>query len=165
MAKLNRTCSVCKKNYSYCPTCAADLNKPTWMAMFCSKNCREIYNTSVDYKREILSRENAFDILNGLDLSYMDKLPENFKVVLNEILKTDDEVKEEKIEEIIIDNNIVSEMVVEEPYEKEEVEKETIKEQTMNNNGVFKNEFVKGEHPKNKKKNYNKRPIEKVDNE
>lgn len=38
----NRTCFLCGKKYSYCPTCSKDKLKPTWYAMFCSEECHDV---------------------------------------------------------------------------------------------------------------------------
>lgn len=104
MAKLNRTCAICHKKYSYCPTCGSDLHKPTWLAVFCCENCKDLYNVINDYGHKSLSKEEAFCKLNTLDLSCINELPDNFKQILNEILdecnvgETSMELKEENIE-------------------------------------------------------------------
>lgn len=41
----NRTCKVCGTKYNYCPTCKNDITKPSWMNMFCSSNCYNIFMT------------------------------------------------------------------------------------------------------------------------
>lgn len=109
MAKLNRTCGICRKKYSYCPSCAVDENKPTWMSIFCSENCRKLYNIIINYDSNIISKEDAFTKVNSLDLSCANQLPENFKVLLNEIVLVEIAEKEEKIteefaEELTIEN-------------------------------------------------------------
>ena len=107
MAKLNRTCGICKTKYSYCPTCAADAHKPTWMAVFCSENCKDLYDVINDYKYEKLNKEKAHQRLNDLDLSSTSKLPENFKLIVDEILTKEKQIEmnmSENIEEKISDN-------------------------------------------------------------
>ena len=42
MAKSNRVCFLCKNSYSYCPTCNADINKPSWYALWCGDVCKEL---------------------------------------------------------------------------------------------------------------------------
>ena len=128
MAKLNRTCGICRKKYSYCPSCAADANKPTWLAIFCCENCRDLYNVINDYRYKSLSKEDALKKLNILDLSCRGELPENFKQTLDEIF-----YKECNIEEI-----------TEEPIKQEE--------HTIKNEDV-----VEERKPKSRKRNYTKR--------
>lgn len=81
-----RICSICRKNYHYCPQCAVDANKPTWMFIFCSENCRSFYNVLNDYRYKLLSRKEAYDKLKELDLSCTDKLILDFKQIFDEIL-------------------------------------------------------------------------------
>lgn len=102
MAKVNRTCIVCHKKYSYCGTCAADINKPTWMAVFCCENCRTLYNTINDYRRGSLSKEKAADILNKLDHSSAEELPKNFKESFDEIMANKEVTEEPVVEEIVV---------------------------------------------------------------
>ena len=86
MAKLNRECIICRHRYSFCPTCAADANKPTWMTIFCGENCKDIYTTLDGYRDNRLSKEDAKEILNKLDLSPIEKLPKNFQDIFSELM-------------------------------------------------------------------------------
>lgn len=97
MAKLNRTCGICRKKYSYCPSCAADAKKPTWMAIFCSENCRELYNVLNDYDNKHLSEEEAFILLNNLDLSCSKELPGYYKPIFDRIFNSVKEKEEQEL--------------------------------------------------------------------
>nr|WP_270248912.1 hypothetical protein [Coprococcus catus] len=100
MAKLNRKCIICGTRYSYCPHCSEDANKPTWMAIFCGENCKDIYTTLDDFRDGRISREDAQIVLNGLDLSPIEKLPKNFQEIFNEIIvKKDIEAMAETVED------------------------------------------------------------------
>lgn len=100
MAKLNRKCIICGTRYSYCPHCSEDANKPTWMAIFCGENCKDIYTTLDDFRDGRISREDAQTVLNGLDLSPIEKLPKNFQEIFNEIIvKKDIEAMDETVED------------------------------------------------------------------
>lgn len=37
-----RTCHVCGKKYSYCPSCPKDAGKESWHTLFCTDQCMEI---------------------------------------------------------------------------------------------------------------------------
>lgn len=96
MAKLNRKCIICGTRYSYCPYCSEDTNKPTWMAIFCGENCKDIYTTLDDFRDGRISKEDAQTVLNGLDLYPIEKLPKNFQEIFNEIIvKKDIETMDE----------------------------------------------------------------------
>lgn len=76
----NRKCCICNRIYSFCPNgCSEDKNKPTWMAVFDSENCREIYYTCVNATvGSSLSKSEAKKRLKKLDLSNV----ENFNPIV-----------------------------------------------------------------------------------
>lgn len=50
MAKINRKCTICGNEYSFCEYgCTKDLSKPEWTALFDSNNCRDIYYACTNY--------------------------------------------------------------------------------------------------------------------
>ena len=141
MAKLNRTCGICRKKYSYCPSCAADANKPTWLAIFCCENCRDLYNVINDYEYKHLTKKEALDKLNNLDLSNVEALPGSLKQVFDEILKQEKEelfVESSNIEEAI---EVVEEKIIEKEIVVEEqpkVRKRSNNKKTIVNNNLIK---------------------------
>ena len=155
MAKLNRICTICHKKYSYCPTCASDLNRPTWLAVFCCDNCKDLYNVINDYRYKSLTKEQAFCKLNTLDLSCVNELPDNFKQILNEILNKGCDTTDEVIVEPVVDEPIVE--VVE--VESVEQEIQTIKDEIIEDE-VVENEITEErKYKKAKKRNYNRKDI------
>lgn len=70
MVKNNKTCILCKKKYSYCSNCAEFDNLPYWMTCYCSKNCKEIFDTLSAYNMNQLTKEEAKFCLDKCDLSY-----------------------------------------------------------------------------------------------
>lgn len=67
----NRKCVICNKIYSYCSNgCSEDRDKPTYMAVFDSENCRDIYYTCVNATvGHALTKAEAKKRLKKLDLS------------------------------------------------------------------------------------------------
>lgn len=145
MAKLNRTCGICKTKYSYCPTCAADAHKPTWMAVFCSENCREIYNVLDDCRYRSLSKKEAYERLSVVDLSCTDKLPGYFKETLDEIL----EEEKVNVEEVISEEIITTPLVIEEAFEEKNI---VIKEQSVEEIAIKDEVIEEIKKPRPKKK-------------
>lgn len=145
MAKLNRTCGICKTKYSYCPTCAADAHKPTWMAVFCSENCREIYNVLDDCRYRSLSKKEAYERLSVVDLSCTDKLPGYFKETLDEIL----EEEKVNVEEVISEEIITTPVVIEEAFEEKNI---VIKEQSVEEIAIKDEVIEEIKKPRPKKK-------------
>lgn len=83
--KNNKTCAVCHGEYSYCPNCKKDENKPTWMFVFCSENCHDIYKITSAYGRKDIIAKEAKDRLDKLDLSKLANFGESYKKVISEI--------------------------------------------------------------------------------
>lgn len=149
MAKLNRTCGICKTKYSYCPTCAADAHRPTWMAVFCSENCKKIYDVLDECRYRSLPKKEAFDRLSVVDLSCADMLPGYFKETLNEILE---EGKEKAmVEEVISKEIITTPVIIEETFEDKNVviEEQPIEETAIKDEVI---EEIKKPRPKKKAK-------------
>ena len=143
MAKLNRTCGICRKKYSYCPSCAVDANKPTWMAIFCCDNCRDIYNAINDYEYKLLSKEEAFDKLSKLDLSCKNELPKDFRKTLDEIMEEIVEksvcIEKQSENEELVEEKIVNEKAIEK-QESVKVKKRNTNKKTDSTNNIIDNE-------------------------
>ena len=116
MAKNNKICVCDGTRYSYCNTCSADNSKPSWMNMFCSENCKNLFQAATDYYAGELTPSKAKAIVENADLSNKD----NFKP---SIVKFIDELSSVKAEEIV---DTVSE-VVEAPETKENASIEEVK--------------------------------------
>ena len=86
MNKNNRTCVICGKEYRFCYSCNTK-NKPTWLASFCDKNCREIYHICVDFDAGKLSKEDAMGRLSKCDLSDFNNYTASTKEIIKRIQK------------------------------------------------------------------------------
>ncbi len=67
--KNNRTCIVCGSQYSYCPSCSEDRNKENWYAIYCSNNCKLIFEAASDFLSNDISKEEAKEKFEQCDLS------------------------------------------------------------------------------------------------
>lgn len=95
--KNNKTCAVCHGEYLYCPSCKKDKDKPTWMFVFCSENCHDIYETLHTYGDKGMTAKQAKDKLDKLDLSKLDNFGESYKKLISEINDATKVVKEKKV--------------------------------------------------------------------
>ncbi len=86
--KNNRTCCLCSKEYRYCPSCGEDKFKPTYLASFCSENCKNIYTICVNYNSNKITRAEAKKQLAKCDISDFDKYTDSTKRIITEINKT-----------------------------------------------------------------------------
>lgn len=100
MKKNNKTCIVCGEKYTYCNSCEAFYNLPTWMAIFHNENCKDLFTITSDYLSNTLDKDEAIERLNKCDLSYKDKLHKEILKAVNEL--TDVEIKAEVIEKVEI---------------------------------------------------------------
>lgn len=88
----NRKCYCCGKIYTYCPSCAEDVNKPAWMALYDNDNCQTIWFAIADYKQGVINKDEAKKILEKCDLSDNKNFEKKIIDGLDEILA------EEKVE-------------------------------------------------------------------
>lgn len=89
MAKqIKRNCIVCGKEYTYCPICEDDAAKPSWMLIFDSKDCHDIFDAVTGYKDGIYNKEYAKDIISNCELE-MNRYSDDITKVLKELTKKD----------------------------------------------------------------------------
>ena len=68
--KNNRKCILCGTEYSYCGSgCRGDAGKPTWMKLYCSDNCRNIFTALNNYNFNLIDKTQAHELLAACDLS------------------------------------------------------------------------------------------------
>ena len=87
MAK-DRKCIVCpdKHIYKYCSHCAGYNSKETWRYLYCSQNCRGIYNIATDFSRGKILGLEAKRELEKYDLSDLEFFNSTIKNEIEEIL-------------------------------------------------------------------------------
>ena len=111
--KNNRKCICCSTEYRYCNSCQEDRNKEPWHAIYCSENCKKLFHAASGYHAQTATIEEVRARFDECDLSYKDKLNENFIEAINAVygIKKEAEIKEE---ENVISANVELEPVVEE---------------------------------------------------
>lgn len=96
MSKI-RECIVGKNHrYSYCPNCAKDKDKPTWMFIYCSERCKSIDETVAAYTMGDITETEAKERLEKIDtdIEYRDL---DLKDTVNKILGKKSEEKKETV--------------------------------------------------------------------
>lgn len=86
MAKNNRTCCVCGKEYSYCPTCTKDLDRPEWMIVYCSENCKKVYEACAAFSMKQIDKKEAKIRLSKCDLSNKGHFSKVTQKIVSEIM-------------------------------------------------------------------------------
>lgn len=114
MGKFDRTCVVCGKHYEYCTNCDRFLNYPTFMTMYCSKECVDLFDILSRFEAGQTSKEDAQKVLQGMDQSKMKMLKNSMANSYKKIMTEDKSVKIEKESEPIkpeVDKQIAGETV------------------------------------------------------
>lgn len=84
--KKNRICLCCSHHYSYCNTCSHDANKPLWYSIYCSENCKNLFQAASDYFMDKMSKDEALKAIENADLSKKDKFSDGIKKFINEVM-------------------------------------------------------------------------------
>ena len=93
MEKLNRTCIICGKRYSYCNNCQRDAGKPTWYFIFDGQNCHDMYEVCVAYRDNVITQKEAYEKMSVLDTSKLKDFAEVTQAQIKEILSYKEETK------------------------------------------------------------------------
>lgn len=102
MIKDNKVCILCGKKYSFCNRCEEYDHLPRWMAIYCSENCKDIFNIISGYNMKLKTKEEAANALGKCNLSKKDQFNKACQGYINEILDT----KEETVQEPVVVNTI-----------------------------------------------------------
>ena len=94
MAKTNRKCIICGKDYYYCNVCnPEDANKPTWYFIFDDQNCHDIYEICTQYRDGEIDAKTAYEKISRLDISNIKDFYDSTRIQIEEILSKGKEVK------------------------------------------------------------------------
>ena len=84
-----RKCTVCGKQYKYCPKCLQYSNMEKWHIDYCGEQCRNTYLTINKYIFKHIDKETAKQFLEGNKISINSNILPKWKVYVEEILKTE----------------------------------------------------------------------------
>lgn len=89
MSRGDRKCLICQKAYRFCGNCANEENREdTWRNVFCSENCREIFNILSMQGNGHIESSEAKTKLAKLDLSKLEGFRDDFKKQIESINKS-----------------------------------------------------------------------------
>lgn len=97
----NRTCHLCGKKYSYCPSCNKDKMKPSWYALFCGEQCKDIDTVLVQYGTKKITPIKAAKALAELGANVMNIADADIKENIEAIFAASK--KEDKAEKAVKD--------------------------------------------------------------
>jgi hypothetical protein len=93
MAKTQRKCVMCGTVYEHCGHCGAA--PQLWKNIFCSENCRDIYDVLNKYDGKLITKEDGIERLKAFDLSVVPKFNDRFKALANELTPKKEVVKKQ----------------------------------------------------------------------
>jgi hypothetical protein len=108
----NATCAVCGNGYYLCIAC--NRNKTTWkpwMVIVDNENCYNVYDIVSKYIANDITKEEAKELLNQVDLSGLDGFRSLMKSKIKEILEIPAETSE--VKEVIEEITVIEEIAVE----------------------------------------------------
>lgn len=117
MIKNNKVCILCGERYSFCSRCEEFDHLPRWMAIYCSDNCKKIFDTISAYNMKLKTKKEAAKILKECDLSRKSEFKESCQKYIDEIL----DIKEESSQEVVVNTILGTEKsaeVITEPQNK-----------------------------------------------
>lgn len=88
-----RKCTICGKEYSYCPFCAQYKHLPKWMVGFDTENCKDISNIVANYRAEAIDKATAKDLLSYKDLTVLNGYNPFIEGIISEINGSDEEAQ------------------------------------------------------------------------
>ena len=104
MGKLNKICYVCNKSYKHCYSCPSDLNHPSWMEMFDTENCKNIFNILCKHGQKMITDEETRMQLKDCDLSQKEHFADNIIEHINKVFENSDIPCEEKVVEVVVED-------------------------------------------------------------
>lgn len=111
MGKFNRVCVLCGKEYKYCNDCREYDDQPAWKNIYCSENCRTLFNTAVDFKQNNLSLQDAYAKIKNCDLSKKAEMRKDIISIIDEIIEEYE--NEKKVSEVkpVVQKDVESKVV------------------------------------------------------
>lgn len=106
MAKKNRVCIVCGKEYEYCGNCSAHRNLETWHTIYHDSNCREVFNITSEYMTKMITKEEARKKYGKCDLSNKENFQKVILSAINEVCSYKKEKNVEKVAEKIVEKAV-----------------------------------------------------------
>ena len=92
-----RNCTVCGKQYNYCPKCLQYSNMEKWHISYCSEQCRNTYLIINKYAFKHIDKNQAKTLLEGNGISKDFTVLPKLKDFINDIFKEEEKKKVEKI--------------------------------------------------------------------
>ena len=101
--KINHWCIICGTGYHACDSCDSMKSFTPWRAIADTVDHYKIYVIIKQYKSNLITKEEARNMLLNIDLTGMENFKESVKNRLNEILKEEIPIRKQSKKKIIND--------------------------------------------------------------
>ena len=81
-----RNCTVCGKQYKYCPKCSQYKSMEKWHIEYCSDQCKNTYSIINKYAFKHIDKDQAKMLLEGNNITKKSSILPKWKEFVNEIL-------------------------------------------------------------------------------
>lgn len=98
--KNNATCSICGKAYHKCLSCKNEASLKPWKTYCCSSEHFKIFQVIRGFNTGVYTKDEAKEKLQAIDLSDLNKLRDNIKKQIKDIIKEDKKVEKIKSSEV-----------------------------------------------------------------
>lgn len=114
MGRRRRECYLCGETYNYCPTCSQDKMKPSWMSLFHSESCKDIFDICTRFNLKEISKSEAQKALGTCDLTNKSNFKSYVQSDLENIFVEEPKAKRSKkvTKEPAIENHKSHEVVI-----------------------------------------------------
>lgn len=82
-----RTCHICGKKYSYCPSCPKDKDKESWHTLFCSEQCMKVDGILSKHTYEKISTHKAAKQLLAVEADKLAIADADIKAAIDGIIE------------------------------------------------------------------------------
>ena len=98
--KHERTCIVDGTKYEYCSHCGEFDSTETWRYLYCSQNCKAIYEICAAFATGKIDAIEARVKLNRCDLSNIDNFHKNIQKNIQDIYSSDEELSSDETNQL-----------------------------------------------------------------
>ena len=124
MSKI-RKCICCNNSYEYCGNCGDGRSKPSWMAMYDTEKCKDVFNVVSGYNMGLKQKYEVKAVLDKYSIVDFSKFKDSIKTVLTNLFPPEEEPRKNKkrnnrVDIDFDDNAVAATEMVEEPVVIEE---------------------------------------------
>jgi predicted nucleic acid-binding Zn ribbon protein len=84
----DRKCVVCGSHYNYCPVCGKNDPYATWRYIYCSEDCRKLFNIANNWVSKKISSEYAKEQLKTITVPPLNRIQSTIRKNIEQIQST-----------------------------------------------------------------------------